>query len=289
MAAAGLPAVAEAQGVILKHELSIYADEKDVGLRGPEGIACSASAVIVSDTRNARLVKYALADKKLSPGVPIKIDQVTRPARLKSLPDGRILVLDDRTRSIARIDASGKFAGRVEYKGESAPKAVVPVAFDVDPSGALFVLDVVSRSVLVLDANDSVTRKIDLPKERTAVFSDVVVDSAGTVYAVDAVGATLWSAPKGQAEFKQLSKSLKEFMSFPVALAVVRGSLLVVDQHGDGLVAVGLDGVYRGRQLAMGWGDGLVRYPSQVCVNEAGEVFLADRGNSRVQLFTVVR
>lgn len=39
MAAVGLPAVAEAQGIILKHQLSIYADEKDIGLRAPEGIA----------------------------------------------------------------------------------------------------------------------------------------------------------------------------------------------------------------------------------------------------------
>lgn len=289
MAAVGLPAVAEAQGIILKHQLSIYADEKNVGLRAPDGIACNDSGVVISDTGNARLVKFALADKKFSAGVPIKLDQLKRPARAKALADGRILVLDEKTRSIVRVDASGKFAGRVEYKGDAAPKTVVPGAFDVDPSGTLFVLDLASRSVLALGANDSVTRKIDLPKARSTSFTDIAVDPAGTVYAVEAVGATVWSAAKGDAAFKQLSKSLKEYMNFPVALAVARGSLLVVDQHGDGIVAVGLDGIYRGRQLAMGWTDGLVRYPSQVCANAAGEVFLADRGNNRVQLFTVVR
>ncbi len=289
MAAVALPAVARAQAIVLKHELTIYADEKEIGLNAPEGVACSDSSLVVADTRNARLVKYAINDKQLAAGVPIQLEQLKRPARAKALPDGRILVLDEKTRSIVRIDSAGKFVGRVEFKGDAAPKGVVPVAFDVDGSGTLFVLDIISRSVLALDASDSVTRKIDLPKERTSVFTDVAVDPAGTLYAIDAVGATVWSAAKGQAGFKQLSKSLKDYAAFPIALTVSRGSLLVVDQHGGGIVAVGLDGTYRGRQLAEGWTDGLVRYPSQVCVNAGGEVFLADRGNNRVQLFTVVR
>ena len=289
MAAVALPAVARAQAVVLKHQLTIYTDEKELGLSAPEGIACSDSALVVSDTGNARLVKYAIADKQLAAGVPIQLEQLKRPGRAKALPDGRILVLDEKTRSIVRIDPAGKFIGRVELRGDAAPKEVVPVAFDVDASGTLFVLDVISRSVLALDASDAVTRKIELPKARTSVFTDVAVDPAGTVYAIDAVGATVWSAAKGDAQFKQLSRSLKDVIAFPIALTVARGSLLVVDQHGDGLVAVGLDGTYRGRQLAEGWTDGLVRYPSQVCVNAAGEVFVADRGNNRVQLFTVVR
>jgi DNA-binding beta-propeller fold protein YncE len=289
MAAVALPAVGRAQAIILQHQLTIYGDQKELGLSAPEGIACSNSALVIADTGNARLVKYAIADKQLGAGVPIKLEQLKRPTRAKALPDGRLLVLDEKTRSIVRIDATGAFVGRVEFKGDAAPKGVVPAAFDVDSSGTLFVLDVISRSVLALDASDSVTRKIELPKQRTTVFTDVAVDPAGTLYAIDAVGATVWSATKGQAEFTQLSKSLKDVIAFPIALTLARGSLLVVDQHGDGLVAVGLDGTYRGRQLAEGWTDGLVRYPSQVCVNAANELFLADRGNNRVQLFTVVR
>jgi len=32
-----------------------------------------------------------------------------------------------------------------------------------------------------------------------------------------------------------------------------------------------------------------VYYPTQMCINEKGEVFIADRGNSRVQIFTLVK
>ncbi len=67
------------------------------------------------------------------------------------------------------------------------------------------------------------------------------------------------------------------------------GRLLLVDQHGQGLVVLGLDGAFQGRFLAMGWSEGAVYYPSQLCVSDAGTAFVADRGNHRVQLFTMTQ
>jgi len=62
-----------------------------------------------------------------------------------------------------------------------------------------------------------------------------------------------------------------------------------VDENGGGVVIVGQDGAFLGRQLAMGWTEGLLYYPSQMCLTEKGAVFIADRGNSRVQFFSIVR
>jgi hypothetical protein len=39
----------------------------------------------------------------------------------------------------------------------------------------------------------------------------------------------------------------------------------------------------------MGWNEGLLYYPSQMCISEKGEAFIADRGNSRVQVFNIIR
>ncbi len=58
-----------------------------------------------------------------------------------------------------------------------------------------------------------------------------------------------------------------------------------IDQNGDGLGVLGLDGSYQGRQLGVGWGEGLVYYPDQLCIDEVGSAFLADRYNNRVQIF----
>ena len=41
-----------------RHILSIYADDKDVGLKQPEGVACGPkSFLIVADTGNGRLLR----------------------------------------------------------------------------------------------------------------------------------------------------------------------------------------------------------------------------------------
>lgn len=283
-------AAAATQTLALRHQLTMYADEKDVGFLGPEGVACNDSgAVVVSDTRNGRLVRFTLKGKDLAGGVPVQVNEVQRPGRAQLDRAGGVIVLDEKSRSLVRVDAKGAFAGRVAFQGEPTPDGIVPVAFKIDGAGDLYVLDVASRRVLLLDPSDKVVRTIDLPRDRTMAFTDVAVDKAGTIYALEAVGAAVWSAQKGASSFRQLSQSLKDYMSFPVSLAVYGGALIVIDQHGNGIVSVGFDGGYRGRQLAMGWGEGLVYYPSQLCVTEKGELFLADRGNNRVQLFTVVR
>jgi hypothetical protein len=68
-----------------------------------------------------------------------------------------------------------------------------------------------------------------------------------------------------------------------------RGTIYIVDENGGGIVILGVDGTFVGRQLTMGWTEGLLYYPSQICINGKGEVFIADRGNSRVQIFMLTK
>ncbi len=60
-----------------------------------------------------------------------------------------------------------------------------------------------------------------------------------------------------------------------------------MDQNGHGIVTLGLDGSYQGRQLGVGSTEGLVYYPSQLCISGSEELFLVDRYNSRVQVFSM--
>jgi hypothetical protein len=49
------------------------------------------------------------------------------------------------------------------------------------------------------------------------------------------------------------------------------------------------DGSFLGKQLATGWTEGLLYYPAQARINERGELFVADRENSRVQVFRLAK
>jgi hypothetical protein len=59
----------------------------------------------------------------------------------------------------------------------------------------------------------------------------------------------------------------------------------MVDQYGSGIVVLGKDGSFKGRKLRMGWKEGELLYPADICLNEKGEIFIADRGNNRVQMY----
>jgi DNA-binding beta-propeller fold protein YncE len=290
LASLAVAGAARAEPVVLSFEQSIYTDgaAKERALSVPEGVACSEGGdlVVVADTGNHRLVTFAMKDGRMSGGAEVKLAQLTSPVRVQVDAKRNVLALDGKTHRIVRVDPKGALAGTVELKGAAAP-AVLVVGFKVDASDNLYVLDAAGRRVLFADPAGTVTRQVELPKEGT--FTDVAVDPAGTLYAIDAIGATLWSVERGGAAFRPLAKGMKDRMNFPVSLAVSRGRLFLADQHGNGIVVLGIDGSFQGRQLSIGWNEGLVYYPTQLCVTEAGAVVVADRSNNRVQLFALAR
>jgi hypothetical protein len=100
----------------------------------------------------------------------------------------------------------------------------------------------------------------------------------------------VFSASKGADRFLPLTKSLREYLNFPTNMTTDnRGIIYIIDENGSGIVILGQDGSYLGRQLSMGWNEGLLYYPAQMSITDKGEAFVADRGNSRIQIFTVIR
>lgn len=264
-----------------------YRDAREAPLKAPEGVACDdAGNVVVADTGNGRLVVYRHVAGALTGGTPVQPAGMVQPVRAQFDSKGRLLVLDARTRRILTLDLDGKVLAAVEPRGGAF--ASMPVAFKLDAQDALHVVDAAQGRVNVIDASGAVVRHLDLPKGAVAV-KDVHVDLAGNVYVVDGSSATVWMSEKGAAPFKPFTASMKDRMNFPTYLTGGRGRFFLVDQFGNGVVVLGADGAYQGRQLAIGWNDGLVYYPSQLCVTTAGDAFLADRGNDRVQVFNTRR
>ncbi len=285
----GLAAIARAEPVVLVPEGTLYADGEDKPLKAPEGVACTdAGHVVVADTGNGRLVLYTFKDARLGPGKEVKLDQLTSPQRVQIDAKGNVFALDLKTRKVVRVAANGSFGGEIVPKGIPDADRVVPASFKLDGSGNVYLLDGRGRRVLVLDPSGAVTSQIPLPKE-SGVVMDVAVGAGGIVYAVDAVNAVVWSADKGATAFKPLGASLKDRMSFPSYLMVSKGRIFVVDQNGNGLVTLGIDGGYQGRQLSIGWSEGLVNYPGQICLTDSGAWFVADRFNNRVQVFSTAK
>jgi streptogramin lyase len=288
LAAAWAPSVL-AETTPFQFDRAIYRDEKEGALKSPEGVACNdIGDLVVADSGNGRLVRYRYVGGTVSGGTELKPAGVAYPRRVQFDSKGNLYVLDSKARKVFKIDPKGAVVGTLEVKAGASALSTLPVAFKVDGADNVYVVDAVGARVVVFDPGGSITRQLELPKG-VASIGDVHVDVAGTVFIVDGSQAAIWAAEKGATAFKPFAQGMKDKMNFPVYLTGSKGKLYVVDQNGHGIVVLGADGTYQGRQLSIGWSDGFIYYPSQLCMTTNGDAFLADRGNDRVQIFTTAR
>jgi len=283
------PAASWAQTTPFVFDRAVLKDEKEVALKTPEGVACDDSGnLVVADSGNGRLVLYRYVGGTMSEGKELRPAGVTLPRRLQLDSKGNLLVLDGKARKVLKVDLKGAAIGAYDLKPGATALQALPVAFKLDAADNVHVVDAVGARVVVFDPAGKISREVPLPKGTSAI-TDVHVDAAGTIYVVDGSQAAIWSADKTATAFKPFTQGMKDKMNFPVYMTGGRGRFFLVDQNGNGIVVLGADGAFQGRQLAIGWGDGYLYYPAQLCINGAGTAFIADRSNNRVQVFDTSR
>jgi hypothetical protein len=286
---AHLPVTAAGAGR-LRHVASIYADDKGAGLHLPEGIACGSDGqVVVGDTGNDRLLRFRYRDKAVSGGSEIKLAQLSSPARVQLNSKGEIYALNAIERRIVRLSSQNELAGVLEFDGVPAPATVVPKSFTIDAADRIYVLDVFAARVLVFDPQGQFQRALAHPPG-TGFGSELAVDFAGNLLLLDSVRRRLYSAGPEATSFGPLGGDLTEFLAtLPTYLAASKGVIFVVEGPGSSIVGFGRDGSFLSRQLSMGWSEGSLNHPGQLCINDRDDVFVADRDNSRIQVFQLMR
>ena len=278
-----------ADTVKLRHVLSMYADSKGGGMKKPEGVACGPGpTVIVADSGNGRLLKFSVQDKSLSGGEEITLPEGVVPIRLQVNSKGELFVLDGKQRRVLRLNPDGTFKS-FSPEGLSTSAPVIVRSFTIDSADNVYLDDVFSGRVIVTDPSGKFLRQIDVPKD-SGFISDVAVDKRGTIFLLDCINAVVYSAGPSDTSFNPLTRDLDKYVTFPVTIALdSQGILYLADEHGGGIVVLQRDGKVQGRLLSAGWKDGQLRYPDQICFNGKEEAFVADRENSRVQMFDVLR
>jgi len=275
------------QSILFQPVVSVYADAEGQGLLNPEGVACSDNSLLIADTGNNRLLQYLVKVDTVEFASQIKIPQLSYPIRVQVNSQGEIFALDGKNRRIVRLKKDGQFAGNLDLKGVPPDPAatIVPRSFKIDQQDNIYIVDIFSGRVIVLNPQGEFLRQIAFPKE-FGFFSDLAVDNGGSVYLVDSANSLVYSAAKDAADFLPLSKNLKEYINFPTCITTDnKGILYLTDQNGGCIVLLGLDGSFRGRKASMGWNEGLLNYPAALCINSTGHAFIADRNNNRVQIF----
>lgn len=274
----------------LIHTTSVYKDNKEGPINHPEGVGCNDQSIfIVADSGNGRLVKYQLSGDTIQDGSGIRVSGISHPTHIEIAPSGDILVLDGTTHRLVRVGANGDPMGAVEPAGLTGPSDMVPRSFTVGKDGSIYILDVFGERVIVTDNSGKLLKQMRFPAEY-GFMSDISVGPLGGVFLLDSVGAKVYAWDEQNGKFGALTGEMREYMDFPSNFIVDgKGNFYIVDHNAGGVVILGRDGSYQGRQLSMGWNEGLLRYPTQICANSKGEVFIADRSNNRVQVFSLVQ
>ena len=286
----GHPQLTAAQTEKFRYLVSMYADDQAFGLKLPEGVGCGANGqVVVGDTGNGRLVRFTYRDKTVSGGSVIEIPQLKAPSRVQLNSKGEIYALDGKERRIVHLGPEGEFKNVVTFEGAPPPATIVPKSFTIDLADNIYVLDVASARVLVLDAQGKFQRAVAFPED-IGFGSDLAVDAAGRLLLLDSIKRRMLSADKDAAAFAPLGGDLSEALAtMPTYLTTSKGSTFVVEGRGSSIVSFRRDGSFIARQLAFGWEEGSLNHPSQLCISDLDEVFIADRDNSRIQVFQLIR
>lgn len=267
-----------------KYGRSLYADDKGVGMKRPEGIACGKDRLVIADTGNGRMLLYSIVDGEPRGGKQVLLTQVMYPIRLAMGSKGDFYILDGRQRKVARVSADGVFQNYVEISGLPVEGMVVPAGISLDSKDNLHMFDLAGGRVLVFGDDGKYQRQVMLPKEY-GFISDLTVDARGTVFLIDSVNAMVYSNAKDTAVFAPATGRLKDDMKFPSNIAAGENGLLyITDQNGGGIIVVRPDGTVK-RLFSLGWKEGALRYPAQLCLDSTGDLFVTDRENSRVQEF----
>ena len=280
-----------AEELKFRHITSIYSDDKEMGLKQPEGVAYSQkSFLIIADTGNSRLLRYRFKDKTVaSEGSVINVPQLRYPRRTQVNSRGEIFAFDGKLRRIIRITADGKFSGYVDPQRSSPPPSFAPLSFDIDKDDNIYILDIFSRKVMVLNTRGEYRKHIKFPKKFGA-FTDLTVDDTGNVLLLDGANARVFSTAVHPGSFAAITEGMQAYMRFPASLTTDRqGRIYLLDRNGGKIIILARDGSFLGRLSARGWKEGLLNYPAQLCVNERGEIFVADTNNSRVQVFAEIK
>lgn len=279
--------VSSAVATKIKHRGSVYMEKTGLALNQPEGVACSDQYFIVADTGNNQLVRYSITDQTMVPEVTFKLDKIS-PIIAEINTKGEIYLLDGKTRTVVKVGKNGQVKGRIVPKGVPGSKTYMPRSFKLDEDDNLYLLDIFTERVLVLDASDKYVRHLSFP-EGSGSFSDLAISDQGSIYLLNSVSGSIYVAIPGAKAFELLSGDLKEHMNFPTNIAIdSNGVLYLSDQYGSGLALVGRDGSFQGRKFGMGWEEGQLYYPSQICINDQDALFIADKNNSRVQVFNIL-
>ena len=265
----------------------------------PMGIAIdSAGNFYVSDAGNNRIEKFSSTHTFLATwgSSGNGSSQFNLPTGCAVDSSGNLYVSDTFNNRIQKFASDGTFITQWGGNGSSNGQLNGPASIAVDSSGYVYVADMGNNRVQKFTSTGAYVTKWGTNGTDNGQFtlpSGIAVDNSGNVYVTDisdriqkftntGVFQTVWgSHGSGDGQFNH-----------PIDCAVDRsGNVYVTDTFmGSGnnrIQKFTSAGVYLTQWGNNGTGDGQFNNPWRLALDGAGNVYVADRGNNRIQEFSL--
>lgn len=231
-----------------------------VKLVTPQGIAVDNSGnVYVADRDNARIDKFDSKGNFMSiiGGTGGSADgQLLGPEAVAVDKSGNVYVVESNNARIDKFDSAGNFILKFGSRGSSEGQFNDPWGIAVDDSGNIFVADLF-KPIQKFDSSGNFISTIGKGMIDGAI--SIALDKSGNLYALD-------NGNPQVVEFSNDGTFIKEWGSY----CNLFHNVGCIDPDGSGPFALG---------------DGQFQDPNGIAIDASGNVYLADTGNNRVEVF----
>jgi sugar lactone lactonase YvrE/TolB-like protein len=201
--------------------------------------------------------------------------------------EGNVYVADTGNYRVQKFDANGIYLGRWGQKGSGNGDFYFLSGIAVGPDGAIYTVDAKLNRVQIFDNQGRFLRSWGNKGKGSGSFvtpMGITVDGSGNVYVAD-------SKMRRVQKFDPQGRFLAAFtdrLIYPVDVAVdpSSGNLLILDAASHLIWEMSPTGQNLRSYGGPGTSSGQFVEPYGLCADGAGNVFVADTGNSRVQKFS---
>ena len=201
--------------------------------------------------------------------------------------EGNVYVADTGNYRVQKFDANGVYLGRWGQKGSGSGDFYFLSGIAAGPDGAIYTVDAKLNRVQIFDNQGRFLRSWGNKGKGSGSFVSpmgITVDGSGNVYVAD-------SKMRRVQKFDPQGRFLAAFtdkLIYPVDVVVdpSSGNLLILDAASHLIWEMSPTGQNLRSYGGPGTSSGQFVEPYGLCADGAGNVFVADTGNSRVQKFS---
>ena len=206
-----------------------------------------------------------------------------------------IYLLENKSNQVIKFSSDGELISQWQSTFSLNPYPY-PIGISVDKSDNIYINDGQSLSFEKFSAEGSYISGWDYNPENTVIEIPLIlhVDYLNNFYVFgEIMGDSRYSLPVGT-HIKKFSNDGKQLAEFDIPDVVTRsltvdsdhdGNLYLLDDHNSKIVKLLVDGT------TVEWGslgtqNGMFNFPTDIAVDSANNVYVADRYNHRIQKFT---